>query len=180
MQNRAKQLSTTAIIGILMLVIFFLGYAAGRAYKTYEINMEKRIVLQNTNQNSNSNNITNSADPSAGQKELVDPNRYAPKFIKLETTKDLTGYNLINTANFVFSNNTTAEPVIQNAGYANIFVNGNFIDKTFTNTFSIPNSILQNGTNTISVTLNANNGKTWWSKKGTLEARANIEVNFVK
>lgn len=156
------------------LIALFLGYAGGRAYKTYEINLEKRVTLKNTNTSGVTNNTP---DPSAGQKELVDPNVYAPRILKLETTKNPDELSLKITADrFKFSDNTNPEPVVQNAGYANIFVNGNYLGKSFTDTFQIDNAQLQNGTNTISVTLNANNGKTWWSKKGTLEARTNVEV----
>jgi len=155
----------TIVIG---LVALFLGYAGGRAYKTYEIKMSEM----------HENGMADHSKMEHNDKELVDPTVYAPKILKLEAVKDtMSGFNIkLDTSNFRFSPEQVGGPVTQNAGHIHVYVNGVKVGRGYSNWYHIPDSYFKTGTNTISVTLNANNHNVWWSKKGTLEARTNIEV----
>jgi hypothetical protein len=154
---------------VVLITCLFLGYAAGRAYKTYEIKMQGMHVGQENSSQHSSEHL---------EKELVNPNVYAPKIVKLEATKDsVSGYNIkISTANFKFSPENVGKDVQQNQGHIHIYVNGNKVGRGYSNFYHIPGNFFTTATNTISVTLNANNHNIWWSKKGTLEARANLEI----
>lgn len=156
-------------VGVILLISLFLGYVAGRGYKTYEINLEKKSAQKN--------NLPLSGEFTFG-KEIVDPDVYAPKITKLAGEKDSTGgYNLnIQTANLKFAPQLVGKEVEQNVGHAYVYVNNVPAGRAYSSWFYIPENFFNPGTNTISVTLNANNYKVWWSKKGTLEARANLEI----
>lgn len=163
----------TVVIGVLAL---FLGYAGGRAYKTYEMKMADMHNQGDHKMMDSGHEMEHKHE----DKELVDLNVYAPKIIKLEAFKDsMSGYNIeLATSNFKFSPEQVGGPVTQNAGHIHVYVNDVKVGRGYANWYHIPDSYFKTGTNTISVTLNANNHNVWWSKKGTLEARANIEVNF--
>lgn len=165
-----KQVAILTIsIGIITL---FLGYAGGRAYKTYEIKMSEM------HQNSKHKDAINHSEIEHNDKELVDPNVYAPRITKLEVFKDtMSGYNIrLDTLHMKFSPEQVGGPVTQNTGHIHVYVNDIKVGRGYSNWYHIPDSYFKTGTNTISVTLNANNHNTWWSKKGTLEAKASIEV----
>jgi len=161
------------LIVAVLLVSLFVGYAAGRGYKTYEVNLENKAV-----QRQSSGFLASDPDSKVLDKELVSPYVYAPKFVKVEALKDTqSGYNLkIETANFAFRPENFGKDLAQNTGYANVYVNNQKVGRAYGNWFHVPETFFQSGTNTISVTLNAHNYKTWWSKKGTLEARYNLDV----
>lgn len=166
------KLNRQQIIWIIAGAIFLVaGYAVGRAYKTYEIKMAD---MHKENMQNNSHNMADMHN----QKELVSTYVYAPKIVKLEAFKDsMSGYNLkINTQYFRFTPEKVGQEVIQNTGHAHIYVNDVKVGRTYGAWYNIPESFFKNGTNTISVTLNANNHNVWWSKQGTLEARENILV----
>lgn len=161
------------LIGLfIFLVSLFLGYAAGRGYKTYEINMEKKFSSESNK------NLSNLGEPAGKMKEVVNPNVYAPKILKLSSEKDLySGQNLkIDLAHMRFAPELLGKEVTQNAGHAYVYVNGVAVGRAYSNWYHIPENFFRPGTNTVSVTLNANNSNVWWSKKGTLEARTSIEV----
>lgn len=155
------------IVGLVCILSLFVGYAAGRGYKTYEINLEKKLSA-NSPQNNFNENIFG--------KENVNPNVYAPKIISLSArSTSVGGMNVkIETQNIRF--NPELKDVVQNTGFANVFVNGKYVGRAYQNVYYISPEFLKSGTNTISVTLNANNGNVWWSKKGTLEARSNLDI----
>jgi len=165
-----KQVVVLAII--VGLVTLFLGYAGGRAYKTYEVKMSEM------HENGGHQDMADHSTMEHNDKELVDPTVYAPKILKLEAVKDtMSGFNIkLDTSNFRFSPEQVGGPVTQNAGHVHVYVNDVKVGRGYSAWYHIPDSYFKTGTNTISVTLNANNHNVWWSKKGTLEARANIEV----
>jgi hypothetical protein len=65
---------------------------------------------------------------------------------------------------------------IKRSSLGQIKVNDQPAGRTYSNLYHVPESFFKSGTNTVSVVLHANNYKTWWSKKGTLEARYTTEV----
>jgi hypothetical protein len=156
------------IIVAVLIVSLFVGYAAGRGYKTYEINLEK-----------NSAPTQSISSLESFEKEQVDPDFYAPKILAVETVKDQKdGYNLkLKTSNFKFTADNFDKSLEQNTGFAYVSVNGQGVGRIYSPVSHIPESFFKSGTNTISITLQGNNYKTWWSKKGTLEARYNLEIN---
>lgn len=155
------------IIALVFIISIFLGYAAGRGYKTYEINLE-----------GNANKSGSISQIETFEKEQVNPNFYAPRILEILTVKDSqTGYNLkLKTINFKFTPENLNKNLEQNTGFAYLSVNGQAVGRMYSPDYHIPESFFKSGTNTISVTLQANNYKTWWSKKGTLEARYNLEI----
>jgi len=155
------------IIAIVFIISLFVGYAAGRGYKTYEINLEK-----------NSTPTKSLSGTETFEKEQVNPSFYAPKILEVVSEKDgKSGYNVkLKTANFRFTTDNLNKDLEQNTGFAYISVNGQGVGRTYSPIYHIPESFFSTGTNTISITLQGNNYKTWWSKKGTLEARYNLEV----
>lgn len=167
-----KHHKTKLILILPIIFSLFLGYAGGRAYKTYEVKMSE---MHNEGKHEN---MANHSTMEHNDKELVDPTVYAPKILKLEAAKDtMSGYNIkLATSNFKFSPEEVGGPVTQNAGHIHVYVNDVKVGRGYSAWYHIPDSYFKTGTNTISVTLNANNHNVWWSKKGTLEARANIEI----
>lgn len=180
MQNIKSKLSTPKAIRLIKIVLIIIiiftcllsGYAAGRGYKTYEINLDKNL---------NKNNQTKIDHTSMGnahnQKEIVSPKVYAPK-LTINPLKDTMGsYNVqILTNNFKFTPENVGKEVVQNTGHAHVYVNNIKVGRAYGEWFNIPDSYFTSGTNTISVTLNANNHNVWWSRKGTLEARASADI----
>ncbi len=162
------------IIVVVLIISLFVGYAAGRGYKTYEINLEK----SNGKNISSTGLLASDPDSKVLDKELVDPNFYAPRILEVTATRDYqSGYNLkLRTSNFKFTPETLNAALEQNAGYAYVSVNGQNIGRVYSPIYHIPESFFNTGTNTISVVLKANNYKTWWSKKGTLEAKYDLEI----
>ena len=181
MSNKiTNKITLGMLITIIAVLALFIGYAGGRAYKTYEIKMAGDMENMDHAAMGHTTNAT--GEMKHDEKELVNPNVYAPKILKVEAFKDsMSGYNIkVDTANFKFTPEQVGGPVTQNAGHIHVYVNDVKVGRGYSNWYPIPASYFQNGTNTISVTLNANNHNVWWSKKGTLEARANVEVNLVK
>lgn len=156
------------IIALVLIISLFVGYAAGRGYKTYEINLEKRSFPTQS-----------ISSLESFEKEQVHPDFYAPKILAVDAVKDLKdGYNVnLKTVNFKFAPDNFGKDLVQNSGFAYVSVNGQGVGRLYSPIFHIPESFFKSGTNTISVTLQGNNYKTWWSKKGTLEARYNLEIN---
>lgn len=163
----------TFTIGV---VALFLGYAGGRAYKTYEMKMAEHMGEMKNMDHAAMGHET--GEMKHDEKELVDPTVYAPKITKLEAFKDsMSGYNIkVDTLHMKFSPEQVGGPVTQNAGHIHVYVNDVKVGRGYGNWYHIPDSYFKTGTNTISVTLNANNHNVWWSKKGSLEARANTEI----
>jgi hypothetical protein len=172
MNPKSKYILIGALVAVAML---FVGYAAGRGYKTYEINLAKKESEHNSQNASMSEHTP--ADTSLN-KELVNPKFFTPKIVSLLPVKDADGgYNLkIETKYFRFTPDLVGKQVLQNTGHAHIYVNDVKVGRAYSNWFYIQDSFFQNGTNTISVTLNANNHKVWWSKNGTEEVIAKIFV----
>ena len=174
--SKFKKMGIKGIIGLALLVTLFIGYAGGRAYKTYEIRLGNTHNDRQTLMTDDMKNIQNMAEHSA--KELVNPAVYAPKIVKLETFKDsMSGYNLkIETNSFRFTPELVGQQAIQNTGHAQVYVNNLKVGRAYGEWYNIPSSYFKAGENTISVTLNANNHNVWWSKKGTKEARESVVV----
>jgi len=169
----SKKVFVTLGVIVAIVVLLFVGYAAGRGYKTYEISMEKNssgMKGMNMNDGIGDHHMDNA-------KELVNPNVYAPK-VTINAVKDsMGGYNVqILTNSFKFTPEMAGKEVVQNTGHAHVYVNEVKVGRAYGVWFNVPDSFFKNGTNTISVTLNANNHNVWWSKKGTLEARASLDV----
>ncbi len=168
--------NTKVVLVFTLIIPLFLGYAAGRGYKTYEINLEKRTAQIDNKQVDQ--NKAQKSDMQDSAKELVSPYVYAPKIVSLVAEKDsMSGYNLkINTGSFRFAPELVGKQVTQNTGHAHVYVNNVKVGRVYSEWVNIPDSFFKTGTNTISVTLNANNHNVWWSKKGSLEARANLDI----
>jgi hypothetical protein len=169
------------ITAIVFFLSLFFGYAAGRGYKTYEISRDKSLSgIAKTFQQTNASNSTENVST---QKELVDPTTYAPKILKLDAMKDSqNGYNLhITTSHFDFiSPEKLGKDLEQNTGYAYIYVNDQNVGRAYSEWSHIPENFFKPGTNTISVTLQANNYNTWWSKKGTFSAKLSTDIVYAK
>lgn len=165
------------LIFVVFIISLFVGYAAGRGYKTYEINSQKKTG-QSSNTPLSTNTSLSNPDTQNLDKELVDPETYAPKITGIATDKDLqNGYNLnISAQHFDFSSKSFGKPVEQNSGYAYVFVNDQPVGRAYSSLYHVPENFFKSGTNTVTVVLHANNYKTWWSKKGTLEASYSTEV----
>lgn len=174
---KIKKVSLGVLVGLSVLFSLFIGYAGGRAYKTYEIKMSEHMKKS---EHASMGHSTDSM--SHNEKELVNPNFYAPRILKIEAFKDsISGYNIkVDTANFKFTPEQVGGPVTQNTGHIHVYVNDVKVGRGYSSWYNIPSSYFKVGENTISVTLNANNHNVWWSKKGTLEAKENIKVEFTK
>lgn len=155
-------------LSVLFISILLSGYAAGRGYKTYEINKEKKLeeIARNSNEKQNPKFATTNLFP--GWK--------IPK-INLEINKDNSdGYNLkIRAISFWFTSQTLGNRPVPNTGYANIFINNKFVGRSYGEIQYLDNSLFKNGTNTITVVLAANDNSLWTTKEGT-KIEASIDV----
>jgi hypothetical protein len=156
------------------LICLFVGYASGRGYKTYEVNIEKQKEAQAKQEMENHM----AHEMKMPEKELTNPKYLPAKIISLTPTKDMDGgYSLkIDTQYFRFTPEMVGKQVVPNTGHAHVFVNGVKVGRAYSPWFFIPASFFKSGTSTISVTLNANNHNVWWNKDGTIEASSSVEV----
>jgi len=83
--------------------------------------------------------------------------------ITLDVMKDAKdGYNVyIITEHFTFTPELANEEPVFNEGHAHLYINGIKIGRLYGAWTHIPSSLLVTGTNTIEVTLNANNHSDW-------------------
>jgi hypothetical protein len=159
------------VFGVACIALFVLGYAFGRGYKTYEINLkEKQSQLTKV--------LEEKTIPSNIPTIVTAANRVNPK-VNVGATKDKLGnYNLkIDTQAFYFTPYNIGKAPQQNTGFANIFVNGKNIGFAYSEIFNISTELLKNGTNTVTVTLNANDGSLWLTKD---KKEVKTEVYLVK
>ena len=96
--------------------------------------------------------------------------------ITLEATPDeIDGYNLsILVSNFTwapFAVNQEPEP---GKGHAHVLVNGHKIARLYGNWFHLPGSVLCEGKNEVTVTLNANDHGEWVHQGKHIEARVTV------
>jgi hypothetical protein len=141
------------------------GYVAGRAYKTYELAKEDKMDHEN---------MTGGA--MEHEHISVAPGRLDPK-VKLVATKDsMGGYNInVITEAFYFTPQNAGLTPAQNTGHGHLMVNGVKIGRVYGPWLYIGDDKFKSGTNTVTVSLNANNHADWVAKDGK-EIEATIEV----
>lgn len=148
---------TNVIIGLILVITLFVGYAAGRVVKTNE------FAVQEANKNEHANhNMEMKHDHIQ-----VAPGRLTPN-VKLEAIKDsMGGYNFrVLTNNFYFTPANAGKDPVQNTGHAHLFVNDKKIGRIYGEWFYLGDDKFQTGTNTVVVSLNANNHADWVTKDG--------------
>ncbi len=156
------------VVGLLIaLALLVIGYAAGRGYKTYEVNLQASKM-----------EMDHSTMPSMEHGHIsVAQNRVNPK-VKLTATADtMGGYNLnIATQYFYFTPQNAGKYPVQNTGHAHVFVNDVKIGRAYGQYYYVAPEFLKSGTNTITVILNANNHSDWIAKDGT-EISSSVQVS---
>jgi len=159
------KLIVSIVTFLTVLLALSFGYVAGRAYKTYEIAKEDKM------------NHSDSASTSLEHEHIsVAPGRLDPK-IELVATKDtMSGYNLnIKTSAFYFTPQSAGLAPVQNTGHAHLYINGVKVSRVYGPWMYLADTLFKAGTNTVTVSLNANNHADWVAKDGK-EIEATIEI----
>lgn len=105
----------------------------------------------------------------------TDPSLPIPA-VTLEVTPDAKdGYNVhIVTENYAFTPESVNSDVVVNTGHAHLYVNGAKIARLYSEWFHIPATLLQEGDNTVVVTLNANDHSEWTNGDSHIMSRVTI------
>lgn len=153
-----------------VLLALSFGYVAGRAYKTYEIAKEDKM------DHSDMEHGSMSGANMEHEHISVAPGRLDPK-IELVATKDtMSGYNLnIKTSAFYFTPQSAGLAPVQNTGHAHLYINGTKVGRVYGPWMYLADTLFKAGTNTVTVSLNANNHADWVAKDGK-EIEATIEI----
>lgn len=168
MKINIKSKAITGLVLILCLVLgVAVGYALGRIIKTKEINAENNEKMH----------MDHSAMEMKHEHIEVAKGRLNP-IVKLVATKDtMGGYNLnIQTNNFFFTPEKAGADAVQNTGHAHLFINGEKIGRVYGPWIYLGNEKFKNGTNTIEVSLNANDHSSWINNKTKEEISTTTEV----
>jgi hypothetical protein len=157
------------VVGALCL---FLGYASGRGYKTYEINMAEKRADEAKMQ------AEMKMDHMDMQHDHVEvfPGWRVPKVELSGKNDSMGGFNLnIRAFSFWFTPEDIGGAPTPNRGHAHVYVNNVKIGRAYGPWYYISADKLKNGTNTVSVVLNANNHAEWTDKNGN-NISASIQV----
>jgi hypothetical protein len=167
-----KKIIGRIILGLVLISTLIAGYVAGRTYKNYEI---KHADMLDHSKMSNMH-----TDMHMNKKISTLPGWAEARVDIVATDDSMGGYNLkINTTAFRFTPEAAGKAVVPNSGHAHLLVNDKKIGRIYGNYFYLPANLFVNGTNTIEVSLNANDHSTWMSRDGKRALSATTTV-FVK
>lgn len=92
----------------------------------------------------------------------VSPELPVPSVTHLVFPDAMDGYNVqILAKNFTFTPAAINRDVVFNEGHAHLYVNGNKVARVYDSWHHLPSSLLRNGVNLVTVTLNANDHGEW-------------------
>lgn len=141
------------IIMILVTAVIFSvgGYFIGNTTKTAETASMQKSIYE----------LIPDTGHDHGEIEVAD-NADVPS-VEIEVTKDETsGYNIkLALENYKFTPNKVGSDPIDNEGHAHLYINGKKVMRVYSTSFYLPDYLLAEGENDITVTLNANDHSDW-------------------
>ncbi len=160
------------IILVLIFLALTIGYAAGRGFKTYEVNLLEKNKLPVVKKVSVVNLQT------LQKKTIPVMSGWRDPKVEVVSTPDSLGGATLNLklTSFFFSPNDFGNPPKPNTGNAYALVNNVLVGRAFNNYFSIAPSTLETGINIIKVVLAANDGSLWIARSTGKEISATIEI----
>lgn len=158
---------------VLSLVSLAVGYVTGSGMIWKNIGDMDHSKMTNEEMSS----MSNVSDIHA-HKHVAVPNGFKSPTVKVMTSPDsMGGYNIqILTTNFKFTPEDAGKAVVPNTGHAHVFVNDEKIGRAYGDWYYIGKDKFKTGTNTISVSLNANEHSDWVLQDGETEVSAKVEV----
>lgn len=152
MQEYRELIIILAIVGVIFLGG---GYAIGRSSVPVAVVDEGNQPVSYTMDSHNHGQIEVEEDADIPQ-------------VTLSANKDsMDGFNFtIETENFTFTPENVGEAAVANEGHAHLYINNIKVMRIYSTNFHIPSSMLEEGNNDVTVTLNANDHSDWTVNEG--------------